>query len=248
MPTFDIQARLSVLDQLQSLRVFCRVAELESFTAAAERLGISTAAASKHLQQLEQRLGVRLLHRSSRKVSLTDSGRAYWESVQAILEDLEEADLAVAAEAHVPAGRLRLTAPSWFGSEPFAAVVREFRAQYPAVQLDLDLSDGMVDIVDQGLDLALRVTRHLQTSLLSRYLGPVHFHLVAAPSLLPRNLTHPSSLQGFPWLEYSYVSVEGLLPIGPESVQLEPVLHSNSTLMIYQAARAGLGVAILPRK
>jgi len=93
-----------------------------------------------------------------------------------------------------------LTAPSWFGSEPFAAVVRRFRTQYPAVQLDLHLSDGVVDILDQGLDMALRVTRHLQTPLVSRYLGPVHFHLVAAPSLVPRSLSHPSSLQGFPWL------------------------------------------------
>ena len=235
-----------MLDQLQSLRVFCRVAELESFTAAADRLEMSTAAASKHVQQLEHKLGVRLLHRTSRKVSLTESGRSYWESVKTILEDLEEADLSVAREAHVPTGKLRLTAPSWFATGRFAQVVADFRCRYPAVQLDLDLSDHKVDIVDQGLDLALRVTSDLQTSLLSKYLCQVNFQLVASPKLLPRNLHHPNSLQGFPWLEYAYVPSEGTLHFGQIQVQLQPVLQSQSTLMLHQSALAGMGVVILP--
>lgn len=235
-----------MLDQLQGLRVFCKVAETGSFTAASERMSISTAAATKHLQQLEQRLGVRLLHRTSRRVSLTEMGRAYLESIQAILQDLDEADLSVTREAQMPAGRLRLTAPSWFSIPRFGDILARFRQHYPLVELDLDLSDRTVDIVDEGLDLALRVSSALQTALLSRTLCPIRFHLVASPNLVTRPLQHPTSLQSFPWLEYNYHPTEGRLQFGPTQVRLQTVLRSNSTTLIHHAARSAVGIAVLP--
>ena len=235
-----------MLDQLQALRVFCKVAELGSFTAASERLGISKSSTTRHVRQLEEKLGVRLLNRTSRKVSLTEMGRAYLESVTSILEDLDEADQSIAREAQMPAGKLRLTAPSWFGIGRFAKVLANFRHQYPQVDLDIALSDRQVDIVEEGLDVALRVSTRLKTSLLAQELCTIRFPLVASPALVPHQLQHPETLKGFPWLEYRYFPLDGLLQFGPTQVELETVIHSNSTTMLYQAARTGMGVAMLP--
>lgn len=236
-----------MLDQLQSLRVFCQVAELGSFTAASERLGISKSSTTRHIQQLEKRLGVRLFHRTSRKISLTEIGRAYWESVEAILEDLDEAELSIAQEARMPVGKLRLTAPSWFSINRFGTILANFRRQYPQVELDIELSDRQVDIVNDGLDLALRVTRQLKTSLLTRELCPIGFCLTASPALVPPHLQHPDSLEGFPWLEYRYFPTDGRIQFGPQQVVLNTVMHSNSTTLLYHAVRSGVGLALLPR-
>ena len=207
---------------------------------------MDSSSTTRHIQQLEHKLGVRLLNRTSRKISLTETGQAYWESVKAILEDLDEADLSVAREAQMPAGKLRLTAPSWFGIARFAEMLASFRREHPQVELDIDLSDRQVDIVEDGLDLALRVTLKLKTSLLSRELCRIRFRLVASPELLPRKLSYPDSLKGYPWLEYHYHSFDGRLQFGPTQVVLQTVMHSNSTTMLYEAARAGVGLVMLP--
>lgn len=234
------------MDQLLSLRVFASVAQEGSFVKAAERLQISPPMVSKHIARLEERLGARLFHRNTRKVALSDLGRVYWESVKAILDDLDEAELAVSHGSQRASGRLSVTAPTWFSSPFFARILATFQQAYPQVELDLDLRDRLVDIVEEGYDLALRVGRDEPPSLLSRRLGDIQFLLVAAPTLVGKPMRHFSSLQGYPWLDYAYVEDSGRLIQGEESVQLRPVLRSNSTSLLRDAAVAGMGLALLP--
>ena len=231
------------MDQIVGIRVFCAVVELGSFVAAAERLEMSTSMISKHVSQLERRLGVRLLHRTSRRLSLTEVGRAYWETVRQVLEDLDEAESAVARESERPRGKLRLTAPVWFSNSRFAQVVCAFHRNYPDVSLDLDLSDRMVDIVEEGYDLALGVSSDLQTSLLNRQICSLRFHLVASPEFeRGRKFEVLEDLRGCPTLDYTYAGWGSRV----SGVEVNPVLRCNSTSMLHQAALTGLGMAWLP--
>lgn len=146
----------------------------------------------------------------------------------------------------MPAGKLRLTAPSWFGIGRFANLLANFRRLYPQVDLDISLSDRQVDIVEEGLDVALRVTTDLKSSLLTQELCSIRFPLVASPALVSQKLQYPETLKGYPWLEYRYFPLDARLQFGPTQVTLQTVMQSNSTTMLYQAARAGVGLAILP--
>ena len=145
------------MDTLQSMKVFRSVVDGGSFVAAARALDVSTAMASKHVAHLEKRLGTRLLNRSSRHLSLTDAGRVYFEQVRDALDNLESAELAVGQTAVAPRGVLKITAPVWFANAHFARLLSAYRARYPDVVLDVSLSDRVVDLVEEGFDLALRV-------------------------------------------------------------------------------------------
>jgi DNA-binding transcriptional LysR family regulator len=128
------------MDTLTSLRVFCAVAEKKSFTAAAERLGLSPAMASKHVMHLETRLSTRLLNRTSRRVNLTETGTLYFVRVKQILDGLDEVEAAVSNVTVVPRGTLRLSAPVWFANPIFAGILGDYRKRYPEVSVDIDLS------------------------------------------------------------------------------------------------------------
>lgn len=141
------------MDSLVSMRVFCLVAELKSFATAAQRLRISPAMASKHVMQLEKRLGTRLLNRTSRRVSLSESGALYFEQARQMLDSLDEVEAAVSNATVVPHGTLRLTAPVWMANAIFAGVLADYQARYPEVRLDVDLSGRLVNLVEEGLIL-----------------------------------------------------------------------------------------------
>ncbi|MBW7971914.1 LysR family transcriptional regulator [Bradyrhizobium sp. BR 10289] len=240
------------MDSLVSMRVFCLVAELKSFASAAERLRISPAMASKHVMQLEQRLGTRLLNRTSRRVSLSESGALYFEQARQMLDSLDEVEAAVSNATVVPRGRLRLTAPVWMANTIFAGVLADYQARYPEVCLDVDLSGRLVNLVEEGFDLALRATAAPDESLIARPITNVPFYLVAAPAFLKR-VGRPKTfadLSGQPLLHYALYPGESfsLKTNGTvETVKLNPVLRSGNETLLHMAVLEGMGFAFLPK-
>lgn len=240
------------MDTLVSMRVFCLVAELKSFAAAAQRLRISPAMASKHVMQLEKRLGTRLLNRTSRRVSLSESGTLYFEQARQMLDSLDEVEAAVSKATVVPRGTLRLTAPVWMANTIFAGVLADYQARYPEVRLDVDLSGRMVNLVEEGFDLALRATGAPDEALIARPITNVPFYLVAAPAYLKR-AGRPATfadLSGQALLHYALYLGESFSfqgEHGTETVKLDPVLRSANETLLHMAALAGMGLAFLPK-
>jgi DNA-binding transcriptional LysR family regulator len=241
------------VDQLFGIRVFCTVVELKSFTAAAERLDISPTMTSKHVLHLERRLGTRLLNRTSRHLSLTEAGGAYFEHARRMLEDLEGVEAVVSNAAVIPRGVLRMSAPVWLGTPAFVSVLNDYRLKYPEVRLDVDLSGRMVNLVEEGFDLALRVSANLGQSLIARPIAPVRFQLVASPYYLKRagRPLVAKQLSEHAMMTYTLstfangVLVQG--PRGAETIKIVPILQSNSETLLHHAALAGMGLVFLPQ-
>src|SRR3977135_947465 len=178
---------MPAMDTLLSMRVFRQVIESGTFVGAAERLSLSTAMTSKHLMHLEKHLGTRLLNRSSRSLSLTESGKLFFERCKAILEEVEEAELAVGSVSGVPRGTLRVTAPSWSASRLMVDLVAAYRQRCPEVVLDISFEDRFVDLVEEGYDLAIRATAdQLPAGLIARPLRPMPFVIVASKEYVKR--------------------------------------------------------------
>jgi len=241
-----------MMDALISLRVFVAVADLRSFSAASERLDMSAAMTSKHVQSLERRVGARLLNRNSRNVGLTEAGATYLASVRAMLEGLDDVEARIGDTTVVPRGDLRISLPVWMANARFVAALAEYQRTYPEVVLDLDLEGRMVNMVDEGFDLALRGARMLDEGLIARKLTDIAFHLVASPDFLER-VGRPKNLQdlvGMPLLAYGPVTGSGLVPFEQNGeiveVRFSPVMRSANETMLAEAARAGMGYAISP--
>jgi len=240
------------MDTLFSLKVFAQIVENGSFTRAAECLGISTAMASKHLTHLEKQLGIRLMQRNSRRLSLTAEGESYYQQSREALALLDNAAAQAGSGRETPQGQLRLTAPIWCANPTFAAWMREYRAQYPEVSLDIILDNGMRDLIGEGIDLALRVSRTPSPSLVVRPLFAVRFVLVAAPAYIRRHgmPQTPADAAAHPAVLPSYTDISRMhCNCGEESasLHLNSVLQSNNTLMLQQLLRAGSGIGYLPQ-
>jgi DNA-binding transcriptional LysR family regulator len=241
------------MDTLISMRVFCTVAELKSFTAAAERLGVSPAMTSKHVMHLEERLSARLLNRTSRHVSLTESGALYFEQARQMVDGLDELEAAVGQTAVAPKGRLRLSAPVWMANPLFASLLTDYRARYPEVTLDVDLSGRLVNLVDEGFDLALRVTDSPDSGLIARAIADAPFYFVASPKFLARS-GRPASLddlKGAPLLAYSIAAGDGVVTLdteqGRRTIRFTAVLQSGNETLLHYACLEGMGFAFLPK-
>lgn len=242
------------MDTLTSLRVFCVVAELQSFTAAAGRLGLSPAMASKHLMHLEDRLGIRLLNRTSRHVSLTEAGALYLNQARQMLDGLDELEAAISNVTVSPRGTLRLSAPVWMANTLVTHMLAEYHRRYPEVSFDMDLSGRIVNLVDEGFDLALRAmeTDRLDPGLIARPLTRIEFRLMGAPSYLAR-MGRPQTLadiNGHSLLIYSGMNTNGSLTIGGpaarETVKFRTVMQSENETMLHLAALEGMGLVFLP--
>ncbi|MGJ4943712.1 LysR family transcriptional regulator [Bradyrhizobium sp. HKCCYLS1011] len=239
------------MDALAGIRVFCAVAELRSFAAAAKRLGLSPAMASKHVMQLERRLSTRLLNRTSRRVGLTEAGALYFEQTRQMLDSLDEVEAVVSKATVIPHGTLKLSAPVWFANPLFVGLLADYRTRYPQVKLEIDLSGRLVNLIDEGFDLALRVTPSLAEGLIARPLATMPMLLVAAPDYLAR-AGRPRSLadvNGHALLKYALypartMNVEG--PDGEETIVFDEVLSSGNETLLHLAALAGMGMAVLP--
>lgn len=242
------------MDTMTSLRVFCAVADLKSFAAAAKRLDLSTAMVSKHVMHLENRVGNRLLNRTSRHVSLTEAGALYFSQAKQVLEGLDEVEAAISNVAVTPRGTLKLSAPVWVATACFTGMLADYHRRYPDVCLDMDLSGRIVNLVDEGFDLALRATAtdRLDPGLIARPLMQIDFCLMASPDYLKRT-GHPkkvADLNGHALLRYAGMGANDSLtldsPDGPQTVRLRTVMQSENETVLHLAALEGMGLVFLP--
>src|SRR3954471_16291451 len=173
------------MDRFDEINAFAAVADARSFTQAARRLGVSSAQVSKLVARLENRLGARLLNRTTRDVSLTDTGRAYLERARALLEDFETLEGSVRDQGG-PRGLLKVSAPVSFGATQLTPALLDFAAAYPEVSLDVSSTDRMVNLVEEGFDVAVRIGQLPDSSLIARKLAAVRIVTCAAPAYLQR--------------------------------------------------------------
>ena len=236
------------MDTLRSMRVFRAVVELDSFVRASERLGLSAAMVSKHVMHLERHLGARLLNRSSRHLSLTEIGKVYFEQCRDMLDNLDEVEATVGRTTVVPRGMLRLSAPVWFANPIFTRTLAAYRARFPEVTFDIDLSGRVVNLVEEGFDLALRVSAAPSPALIARPVGSVAFYLVAAPAYLARAGVPrlPQELAAHAMISYSLMAAGNELRFDGVTVKFQPVLQSNNESLLHAAALDAMGIALLP--
>lgn len=241
------------MDRLECDRMFVAVVEAGSFTAAAARLGTGSGQASKLVSRLEAELGVRLLNRTTRAVSQTEAGRAYFERIRSLLGELESLDLAIRNVAQTPRGRLRLTAPLTFGTVELSHALNDFAAEYPEIELDVSFSDRVVSLVDEGFDIAVRVGRASDSSLIARKLCEVRIVLVGSAAYLaergqptaPEDLARHTCIVDTNFQDpgrWQFRSATGELIAVPVTGR---VRYSNAEVCL-AAAAAGLGLAYVP--
>jgi DNA-binding transcriptional LysR family regulator len=239
------------MDTLTSLKVFRQVVESGSFVGAAERLELSTAMVSRHVQHTERRLGVRLLYRNSRSLSLTEPGRLYFERCKSVLEALQATEMELGSLGKIPTGTLRVSAPSSASSQWLAELLAQHRRLYPDIVVDVSYEDRWVDLVAEGYDLALRYVgkpESLPAGLIARPIRSEAIYLAASREYLTRRGT-PSSLADL--AQHDFVAVGDLLSsaplIGPELPNpLRVVLRQRSMSGVGNAVAAGIGIAPIP--
>lgn len=239
------------MDKLAAIKAFVTVAEEGGFSAAALELGLSKSAASRQIANLEAALGVQLLKRSTRSVTLTDSGYAYLERCRTVLADLEEADQAIAALHNQPKGLLRINAPMSFGVSHAAVAVADFMARYPELQVALILNDRFVDPYDEGFDVTLRIGELEDSSLAARRLAQIEMGLYASPAYIEaQGRPHaPGDLKSHWALHYGKPDPSSHWPLrgtGDQPIPIRYRLCSNNGDALRVAAVAGLGIALVP--
>ena len=241
------------MDRLASMRAYCTVVELGSFTRAAERLGMANSMVTRHVSSLEDCLGVRLLNRTTRKLSRTEAGQAYYERARELLAELDELNASLGERSDGPRGVVRMTAPTSFGIQYLGGAVASFVARYPDVRIDLGLSDRVVDVVDEGWDMAIRIARLVDSSLVASRLSQTRLAACAAPGYLQANGTpvHLAQLAEHRCLSYTYASGGDswtATGAGGEaaSVRIPWTVRANNGDLLRTAAIEGVGVVLLP--
>ncbi|HWK94152.1 MAG TPA: LysR family transcriptional regulator [Pseudolabrys sp.] len=242
-----------MLDRFTSMSVFVRVAALGSLSAAARALGLSPTMVTKHIAALESRLGVKLFHRSTRRLSLTEAGRNYLESAERILADVETAESAVAAERIEPRGLLRINVPVSFGSRHIAPLLNEFLHGHPHVTIELGLNDRLVDLAEEGWDLAIRIGHLAESSLIARRLAPCTTALAASPRYLKSRGTPKTiaDLKQHNCLSYTLWRTGGtgrwrFGRNGEIAVEVDGTIRANNGDALCAAAVAGEGIVYEP--
>lgn len=242
----------TIISDVRGLQVFAAIVEEGSVTRAASRLGSAKSHVSSQLARLESDLGTRLLNRTTRRISLTQAGAAFFERVQAILAGIEEAEQEVTQLAAEPRGILRLGAPMSFGTRYLGDAVAGFMERHPSVSVEMTLTDRRVDVIEERLDVVVRIGALDDSSLVARRLCETRMRLVASPAYLaqsgrPRT---PAELRGHDFLVYDHGPertrwrFEG--PGGETSIELTGRLRANNGDVLVAAARAGRGIARLP--
>jgi DNA-binding transcriptional LysR family regulator len=241
------------MDRLAAIEAFVRVAECGSFSQAAARLRSSKSVVSRQVGALEAELGARLLQRTTRALTLTEAGRSYFARASRILADLAEANASVGQLQAAPRGRLRLNAPVSFGFLHLAPALPEFLDRYPDVEVEMTMNDRFVDLVDEGFDVAVRIGKLDDSSLVARKLAPMRRTVCAAPAYLQRRGTpaSPDDLKVHECLCYSNVGRSEewrfVRPDGaPWPVEVHGRLHVNNGDALRAATLRGFGLAVLP--
>lgn len=239
------------MDRIDAMRAFVTVAAEGGFTRAADRLGLSPQLVSKYVGQLEERLGVRLLNRTTRKVSLTEAGTRYVQRAQQVLEDIDEMEHMLGDLHGSAQGVLRISAPVSFGTRHLPSLISAFQRAHPAVGVDLQLNDRKVDIVEEGFDVALRIGNLKSSSLVAKLVTPIRVVMCAAPAYLEAHGT-PARLEDLVhhrYLRYSYLegdSGQSLYEWLRGGTGQRADLICNNGDVLVQTAIAGAGIALQP--
>jgi len=242
------------MDRFRSIEVFVRVAELENLSAAGRELGLSPAGVGNHVRALEEWLGARLLHRTTRRISVTEAGQRFFESAHRIVDELADARSATSALQTTPRGILRLTAPMTFGMKVLAPVVADYLVDNPETRIDLVLSDRRVDLIEDGFDMAIRVGDLEDSGLIARSLATTRLVLCASPAYLKRRGRphHPRDLGSHDCLEYTLRAPHArwifTSPRGKRITQaISSRLKANNGDVLRAAALRGLGLTLTPQ-
>ncbi len=240
-------------DRFQSISVFIKVVESGGFARAAEKLDMSTSAVSRQVAELEARLGARLLYRTTRRISLTEAGQAFFEKSLQLMADLEEAEAIATLATAKPRGTLKLTCSINFGMRHLAPAIGAFQCQYPDVLFDVALSDRFVDLVEEGMDLAIRIGDLGNPNLVAKRIGDMHLITCASPVYLKRHGTpkHPDDLARHNCLVYEYSPVKGQWRFTDKAaneyrIKIAGSVHANNGDMLAAIAAEGVGIALEP--
>ena len=241
------------MDELSNLQMFVRVVEEGSFSAAARALGISPSSVSRQVSQLEGELGARLFHRTTRKQSLTETGEVYYQHAHRIVADLDAARLAVNRLTDTPSGTLHVTIEADFAVAFIAPILPDFLDRYPDVKVRISMSSEEMDLVESGLDLAIRFGHLDDSSLIARKLGESHSLLVASPTYLAAHgtPTHPSELSTHSCLSFRVRPGKNhwrfRMPSETVDVSIAGCLNANSLSFLRSMAVAGQGIIMVPK-
>lgn len=238
--------------KLEGMGIFARVAEAKSFSGAARRLGLSKSLVSKEVSRLEKALGARLLHRTTRQLSLTEFGAAFYEHCARVVQEAEEAELLVDRLHASPRGVLKCTAPVAFATLHIARALPEFLAQYPDVEIDLTLGDRFFELAEEGYDLAIRIARDLPPNMVARPIAPINRVICGTPQYFARHgvPATPEDLAAHDCVVYTHANPDSIWRLRAHgkdaAVQVRGKLKVNDDEVAWQAVRAGLGVSLLP--
>jgi DNA-binding transcriptional LysR family regulator len=240
------------LDKLEAMNAFAKVVAEGSYAEAARRLGLTRSAVSKAVMELEHILGARLLDRTTRRVVPTEAGRAYYERCVAILADVEETEIQIARLHDAPRGTLKVNAPMSFGTRYLGGAVAEFMASHPDLKIELILNDRMIDPLEEGVDVTVRIGALADSSLIARKLAPARLVLAASPAYLKRHggPKTPQELAQHACLTYGHMAAVHrwtlLIDGAPVSVPVSSRLCSNNGDVLRSAALDGNGITSLP--
>lgn len=241
------------MDRFHAITAFARVVEAGSFVRAAERLDVSVSAVSRQVSELEAHLDTRLLNRTTRRLSLTESGRVFYERCVQLLADLEEAEQSAGAGTVAPRGTLRLSCGTTFGTRYLAPAVAEFMVRYPEMRFDIELSDRATDLVDEGFDAAVRIGAIGSQNLVGKKIGEMRLICCAASSYLARRgePQTPEDLATHSCITYEYLPVKSVWPFRDRdgrdrSIRVNGPVHANSGQFIATLAAEGVGIALEP--
>jgi DNA-binding transcriptional LysR family regulator len=240
------------MDRLDAMHLFVRVAELGSFAAVAQQLGIARSVVTRQIAALEAHLGVKLMARSTRRLTLTSAGTAYLEKCRVILNLVETAETDVAEERLTPRGNIRISLPLTFGLKRLAPLLLDFSQRYPEVALEMDYSDRRVKLIEEGIDLSIRITRRLEPGDVARKIGTGHLLALASPEYLARHgrPQHPSELVHHECLGYTAGGAgqnwQFMVDEQLESFPVRSRINANNGEVLTEAAAQGLGITLQP--
>jgi len=241
------------MDRLDGYKLFVRVVETGSFSSAARDLGVTQPTVTRHVAALEQRLGVRLVNRNTRRLSLTEAGRIYFDRSKALLDLVAETENLAVDQRTALRGKLRIATSVAFGRRVVTPLILSFMRDHPAIEIDLRCDDAYIDLIAQGIDVSVRLGRLADSSLAARTLGFNPWTMVASPDYLARRGTPsaPKDLERHDVLVYSSVHGDDHLHFqhpkqGRVSVRVRGPFRSNNLSSLIAAAREGMGIAALP--
>lgn len=239
------------MDRLAAMQTFVRVAEAGSFTAVASQMNVARSAVTRQIAALEARLGVKLMARSTRRLSLTSEGATYLEQCREILDRIDAAEGELAAEEQTLRGVIRTTVPLAFGLLHLTPLILEFAQAHPEIHIDVDFNDRRVNLIEEGMDLGLRITEQLPETTVARRLTSCRFVVVASPEYLRRHgePRHPDELARHACFTYSLASRGGwpfLIDGATHSVEIHGQLTTNNGNVLLEAAQRGMGIAYQP--